>query len=195
MFYNWKAIIFGFCFVIVFVGFSCVRKVYSDDRMQIDPSFLNIFNSVTKKGSFSFRDSNNNRKAFIITNIDSVISNQKGWFINEAPYKLLIMKFREVGPDTTQLERMNEIFVNKDPAANRNSLCIQFNNFYYSGDSLPSLNYDPLYVNGKIITGYYFFKTSLDLKHSNDVKELYISAGKGFLGFKTSSGEFWSNEE
>jgi len=190
MLYACKITMLAFFITISVAG--CTTKIYSDERFAIDPNFLSLFNSLIQKDSIQFTNSNGVNKTFLITNIDSIISNEKGWFINEAPYKLLRVRFREIGKDTLHLERENEIFVNKNPATNTNSLCIKFNNFYYSKDSmLPRINYDTLSIANKKFTDYYLFETSLGLKNSGDVQVLYVSASKGFLGLKTMSGEVW----
>jgi hypothetical protein len=182
-------------FTFVMIG-SCVSKVYPDKRLAIAPDFLALFSSVTQKDTFSFRNASGNRKVFVITNIDSIIRNGKGWFINERPYKLLRMNFREIGDDTTRLERENEIFVNKYPDNNISSLYIKFNNFYYHRDTvLPGINHNMAGLNNEKITDYYLFETLLGLKGPNDIKTLYINGAKGFLGFKTQSGEIWMNEK
>lgn len=181
-------------FAFTLIG-SCFSKVYPDERLAIDADFLAIFNSISQKDTFSFRNTTGGRKTFVITRVDSVTSNKKGWFINEKPYKLLIMNFKEIGMDTTYLERRNEIFVNKDPATNTNSLCIKFNNFYSCGDTmLPRLNHDTISLTNRKVTDYYLFETSPGLKNPNDVQDLYINVSNGFVGFKTSSGEIWVNE-
>lgn len=181
-------------FTFTLIG-GCFSKVYPDERLAIDTEFLAIFNSISQKDTFSFRNTTGERKTFVITRVDSVTSNKKGWFVNEKPYKLLVINFKEIGKNTTYLERRNEIFVNKDPATNTNGLCIKFNNFYSCGDTvLPRLNHDTLSLNNKKITKYYLFETSLGLKKPNDVQALYINVPKGFVGFKTSSGEVWVNE-
>jgi len=173
---------------------SCVSKVYPDDRLAIDPAFSALFNSVVQKNTFSFRDTAGNRRVFVITKVDTIISNEKGWFINERPYKLLSTNFREAGQDTVDLDRGNEIFVNKYPDNNSSSIVIQFNNFYFNDTILPPLHHDVLNLNGKRLTNYYLFETSLEFKRPNDIKDLYMNPAKGFLAFKTVSGEVWINE-
>jgi len=195
MFNDYRMKIFS-CYILICFGlYSCVSKVYPDERMGIDSSFLKLFNSVVQTDTFSFKNLNDDRKSFVVTKVDSIISNKKGWFINEAPYKLLRVNFRESGKDTLHLERPNEVFVNKDPATGKSSLNIEFNNFYFYDTVLPLLNHDTININDKKITNYYLFKTSLKLKQPDDVKELYISPAKGFIGFKTVSGEVWINEQ
>ena len=174
---------------------SCVSKVYPDERLAIDPIFMTLFNSITQKDTFSFWNAVGNRKVFVITKVDSIISNEKGWFINEKPYKLLMMSFRETGKDTVDLQRSNEVFVNKDPGKNLSSMVIQFNNFFFD-DTIPPLpHHDTLNLNGKKFTNYHLFETSSSLKNPNDVKVLYITLPNGFIGFKTLSGEIWVNEK
>lgn len=195
MYYKSKITELFFLTIIIIIGFSCHTKKYSDDKLNIDPKFLTLFNSVLYKDTIRFKNASGKKKLFVIKSLDSVISNQKGWLINEEPYKLLRMNFREIGTDTTQLERENQIFVNKSPKNNENSLCIKFNNFYYySDDILPPLILDTLILINTKITNYYLFETSLVLKKPSDVKVLYMNKEKGFAGFKTLSGEIWINE-
>jgi hypothetical protein len=176
--------------VILLTSNSCETKVYPDERLSIDPSFLIFFNSIIQKDTIVFENSVGSKKRFVISGIDSIISNTKGWFVNQKPYKLLRARFREIGPDTSRLDRENVIFVNKNPENNITSLCIQFNNLYYSKNSLPQLGQDSQSV-GRQAIEYYSFETFLQLKNPRDTKILYISPQKGFLKFETLSGEHW----
>jgi hypothetical protein len=161
--------------------------------MAIDPHFSSLFYSVIKGDAMRFVSLNGRRKKFVIAEVDSIISNSKGWFINESPYKLLRLKFKEIGKDTVHLQRENEMFVNKDPANSKNSVVIQFNNLFFD-DTILRPHHDTLNVNLTRITDCYSFETSLRLKNPDDVESLYISVPKGLLGFKTLSGEIWVNE-
>ncbi len=194
MIYSWRVTTLSFFIAIFFLCYSCVTKVYPDERMAIDSSFKMLFNSLISKDTFAFTDLMNHRKVFAITKLDSIVSNEKGWFINQSPYKLLRIRFKDLGTDTPELDRENEIYVMKDPKTAGGSIGIQFNNFYFTDSIIPSLNHDTIDINGKKIIDYYLFETSLKLKHPDDVKELYISPVKGFIGFKTVSGEVWLNE-
>ena len=76
---------------------GCFKEtVFPSDNMQIDLKFVNIFNSVTQQDSVSFINAVGKRKTFVFLNIDSITHNTKGWGINQAPYKLLISRFREI---------------------------------------------------------------------------------------------------
>lgn len=181
-------------FIFVMIE-SCGSKIYPDERLAIAPDFLTLLNFVLEEDTILFENSTGRNKSFAITEVDSIISNQKGWFMNQAPYKLIRARFREIGMDTVHLERENEMFVNKNPATNISSIGIQFNNFYFNDTILPALHFDTLILNNRRLTNYYLFETSLGLRNSNDVKILYINVTKGFLGFKTLSGEVWINEK
>jgi hypothetical protein len=189
---RWSKLVLVF-FSLMVMG-NCASKVYPDERLVIASDFLALFNSVVEKDTFSFRNKTGSRKSFAITKIDSIISNKKGWFINERPYKLLRMNFRETGKDTVKLKRDNEVFVNKDPGKNLTSIAIQFNNFFFDDTILPQLHHDTLSFSGKKLTNYYLFETALSLTNPNDIRVLYMSGLKGFLAFKTMSGEVWLNE-
>jgi hypothetical protein len=176
-------------------GCFYVEKVYPEERMEIDPEFSAFFYSLIRSDSFSFINEIGERKLFVINNVDSIISNTKGSFINERPYKTLIMNFSQYGKDTVHLYRSNDAFVNIYPDNGINSLCIKFNNFYFIKDSvLPQTIEDTLLFNGQIISNYYLLKTSLNLKHRDDVEFLYISIPRGIFAFTTLSGEFWMRE-
>ncbi|HVM86680.1 MAG TPA: hypothetical protein VMT76_00735 [Puia sp.] len=192
MIYLLKKTIF-ILFVAAILIESCYTKVYPDDKLLIDPQFSSIFYSLIQKDSLQFSSSNNRSKMFIITKVDSIVSNEKGWFINEKPYKLLQFEFREIGKDTVRLERQNEVFVNKNPEKNQNSIAIQFNNFYYHDTILPLLHHTTFNINNKKFTDYFMFETSLHPENPDDVKVLYINVSQGFLGFETLSGEIWVN--
>jgi hypothetical protein len=141
-----------------------------------------------------FTDTRGRTKVFIITKIDSLIKNKKGWFINEEPCKLLTSSLKELGKDTVRLKRVNEFFVNRDPSKEINTIGIQFNNFYFHGSILPQIHQDSMTLNNRKFTNYYQFESSLGLEDADDVKVLYINTEKGFLGFKTLSGEAWLNK-
>src|SRR5437764_584745 len=151
-------------FVLLLVAISfegCYTKVYPDQRLAINANFLSLFNSIIRKDTIRFNSSNGVNKIFIITKVDSIISNRKAWFINEAPYKLLRSTFKEIGKDTVHLERENEIFVNKNALKNQNSIVIKFNNLFFDDTILPLLHNDTLTLNAKRFINYYSFETSL----------------------------------
>jgi len=173
---------------------SCTTKAFPDERMAIDPTFLNLFNSILQKDTFSFHNSKGESKVFVITKIDSAELNKRGWFINGGPFRTLHFSFREIGKDTAFLDRYNEVSITKAPSVNVSSITIQFNNFFYSDTVLPRIIHDSLTIGEKKIIDYYLFRTPLNLKNSYDVKELYLSSLKGILGFKTIAGDVWINK-
>ena len=188
-----------FCFiffaVITFLGNSCTTEFYPNERLEIDPSLLQLFNSMVKKDSFTFKNLVGVRKKFLITEMDSIIRNTKGWFTHSAPYKDLWINFKEIGNDTTSLERSNDLLVHKDPIKNVSRLYIEFNNFYFSTSTLPLLSRDTLILNGIKVANYYYFETKILSKDSSSIEELYMTPEKGFIGFKTLSGETWLREK
>lgn len=176
---------------------SCfrIKKPHPNEEMEISPAYSSIFYSIIRNDTFSFNNNKGLKKVFVIINVDSIVSNSKGPFINERPYKLLRMNFRELGEDTVPLTRSNEVFINKYPDNGLHSLFIQFNNFYYSKDSvLPLIHLDTLVINGKAIASFYLLKSSLKLYHKDDVELLFVSISEGIVGFKTLSGEFWMRD-
>jgi|GEM_PF-6262994 len=183
-------------FTIATWGCGCVTKVYPDERLAIDPVFLRLFNSLHGKDTIRFNNSSGREQVFVIGKVDSIVMNEKGWFINGAPYKILRFGIREIGRDTSLLERENTIFVNKDPLANRSTFSIEFNNFlYHVDDTLPPLNTDTIVVAGKKISNYYFFKTDIRQKGVADVKEMFLSLGTGLVAYKTLNGDEWSKKD
>jgi hypothetical protein len=192
MLYSFKTVMSLLVSTILFQ--SCYTKAYPDIKLTIDPNFLSLFYGVAQKDTIRFNSSNGKFKTFFISKRDSVISNKKGWFINDKPYKRLSIKFREIGTDTTILERESQLDVGKDPEFLVSGITIQFNNLYFGDTTLPLLHHDTLIINNKKFLDYYVFETSLRLKNADDVKVLYINASKGILGFKTESEEIWVNE-
>jgi hypothetical protein len=192
MSFSFKIVMSFFVFPILLE--SCNSKAYPDIKLTIDPNFLSLFYAASQKDTIQFNNSNGKNKTFFIAKRDSVISNKKGWFINEKPYKRLSIKFREIGADTTILERESQLEVGKDPEFLVSGITIQFNNLYYGDTTLPLLHHDTLNLNNKKFADYYVFETSIRLKNSDDVSVLYINVSKGLLGFKTESGEIWVNE-
>jgi hypothetical protein len=169
-------------------------KVYPDERLTIDSDFMKIFKSIYNQKSYDYINTEGRIKKFLVMNVDSVTRNEKGWFINALPVKWIRLKIREVGDDTTHLERENEIFVNKDPGTNVSSICITFNNFYDCVDNeLPLLQTDSTEINEVKISNYHLFETSLTSKSPDDVRVIYVSPDKGVLGFVTASNEKWVN--
>lgn len=190
-----------FCLVIIIIlyercrGCFHIEKVYPDESLEITPEFSAFFYSLIRRDTFSFINGIGERKLFVVNKVDSIISNTKGSFINERPYKILIMNFKEFGKDTVHLRRTNEVFVNKYPDNGINSLCIKFNNFYFIKDSvLPQVSRDTILLNGQVINNYYLLETSLRLDNGDDVEFLYISIPEGIIGFTTLSGEVWIRE-
>lgn len=159
--------------------------------LEIDEPFKTLFYSLSINDTLRFRNETGRLRMFIITEVDSVIHNSKGGFINSEPYKLLQIKFsqQQVGvhfPDTT-----NEVFVNKYPRTGITSLHIDIGNYWYSvDDSLPAPakegftdTSDPVY---KLVTD-----VPDMLKYADDIKDLYVSVRKGFIAFETLAGEKW----
>lgn len=185
-----------FFFLNLLLIAGCSSRVYSDEKMKIDQPYLAIFNAVVRKDTFFFISKGGLKRSFIIGQVDSVVHNEKGWLMNKKPYKLVKMTFSEIGDSLIlNLERYNEMFVNKNPETGVNSLLIQFNNFYYLQDSLPQKRIGPTYLNEKICMDCYILETSDTIKNQGDIKRLYLNTQVGFWGFQTKSGEGWVREE
>lgn len=180
--------------VLLLLGATCSNGKYSKKELDIDTSFLNVFYSIANNKQLVFINKSR-EKQFTVSDIDSIIRNNKGGFMGGAAYKNLFFKIHEVGNDTTCLSRENEIFVNKDPLEKRTSLLIQFNNFRFFEDTLPLLNEKNLIINSQHIKNYYLFQTSLQSKQPDDVVELYITLDNGLVAFKTFCGEFWFRKD
>jgi hypothetical protein len=169
---------------VILSEYSCVTKFYPDEKMNIDISFLRIFYALSKVDTFRFVNTHGVQKEFVVTDVDSILSNSKSWFINQGPYKEMYMDIKQVGEDTTSLIRPNRIFVNKNPTTNKNSISIEFNNFIYFDTILPNCNRNIINIKGKYIINYYIFETILDASDES-VRSLYISPEEGIIGFKT----------
>ena len=94
--------------ILIVLFLSCKTKVYQDKEMEIASPFLNIFNAIAKQDQIMFVNDKGRKKSFSISEIDSVIKNEKGCFVNIIPYKNLSINFYQKGYDTLDLERKNE---------------------------------------------------------------------------------------
>ncbi len=189
---------FRYCFpltvliVLLIIGIGCSTKAVPDEELNIEPTYLALFNSVSNRDTISFENATGKIKAFVIANVDSIIRNEKGGFINELPYKLLFINLREISGDTTRLDRPNRMYVNRDPTNNKNSFYVEFENMSYITHSLSEdFRTDTIGILGRKYTNYYFFAAKNELKRVDDVEQLYMTISDGILGFKTLSGEWW----
>jgi hypothetical protein len=182
--------------ILIFIFSSCQTKIYSEEKLAIDNSYLKLFNAISKKDTITFQDSLKNIRRYIIISRDSIISNQRGLFINEKPYKLLRIKFIGILNLNSNSASTGEVFVSKDPERNLNSLYIQFNNFQvFTHESL--LNFVNHYKNitNKDSSTVYEFHTKIlsNLNKPDDIESLYASPVSGIIAIVTKSGGLWKS--
>lgn len=172
-----------FKIVTLFIGITgCRTKAVPDEAIEPDPAFMKLFTAMTNKDTICFKNARNAQKVFVITHIDSSMSNSKGGFMDPAPYKDFTARIREIGNDTTALDRENNMYIAKVAEENANWLHIAFNNLYFFEDTLPHLD----------TVGRYAFLSNIKPTNPTDVKLLYISPTDGWQGFITLSGEEWT---
>jgi hypothetical protein len=175
---------------VQFIEF-CATKAYPDSMLEIDEPFKTLFYSLASKDTFLFRDSSNNSRMFIITKVDSVVTNTKDGFMSQEPYKLLQIELRQKQvvihfPDTSDM-----VFVNKYPRTGVTSLHIEIGNYWYSvDDSLPTAIREG-YNDTNDATFRLITSVPDLLKYPEDIREMYVSVRKGFIGFITLAGEKW----
>jgi hypothetical protein len=178
--------------IVLLTAYGCKTEVYPDAQMEIDPAFREVFNAVIQKDSFMFCNAAGETKMFAIAQTDSVVLNSKGWFINGEPHKLVRTHFHGMDNDTAaSVCAENGVWVNKEPATDKNSIGIMFCGFEYQADTLPALHTDSLTLLGRTFTGYYHWQTSLSQKTPGNVKELYLTKDAGFVAFTDASGATW----
>jgi hypothetical protein len=99
---------------------SCTTKYVSDKELEIDSTFLCVFKSMSNNKLLVFKDNHNNIVTYKISEIDSVIRNKKGWFINSAPNKELTVAISEIYQGRTVLNGYyNQCVVSRVPFENK----------------------------------------------------------------------------
>ncbi len=157
--------------------------------MSIDPAFLKVFNAISKDKTLVFTNAGR-KKAFEISEPDSIIHDKKGGFMAGGPYKDLIISINETGTDTLELDRPNKIFVHRDPEKDINGISINFGNLWYHEEYLPKLLADTMF-NETVFNDMYVFRTSIKSKQKDDVITLFVSENDGIVAFETYCNEIW----
>jgi hypothetical protein len=181
-----------FVMMLVYIlgSVACSTKAYPDEKFVFDSNIRAVFLSASSADTLYFVNDKARQKIFI-AEVDSILKNKKGGLMDPIPYKMLRVRFREIGKDTLSLERESEMFINKYPNESKTSYSLRFNNFAFNDSILPPLSKDTLNINGLKIYNYYIFETSLGSRNADDINTLYVTKEKGIVAFKTRSEEYW----
>ncbi len=177
-------------FLLSLIFVSCSHKVYDDAKMAFSQEIYSVFNSIRTSDTLIFINEKYDEMKFFILKFDSIIANEKGLFMSPKPYKMYQLEFSQPEISDYKFLRENEIFINKDPGENSTTLCIQFCDLYFFGDSIPPLKTDTIDILGQAIFDYYLFESSLKAKNDNDAVALYLTLKNGIVALKTKKVEW-----
>lgn len=190
---------------------SCLHKAYKEESFAFNNSTLEFFQSFSKMDTLFFQSKNHNVDTFVITKIDSVLKNTKGYFINSRPFKELFLTYKQIPIDywaesrvemagTSSERKVKEdarlITITTYPDNNSTEIYISFKNFrslIKNNNYLIPINYDTIKVNGSWFTNYYKINSTKNslLIDSNDIETIYVNQKDGFIAFKEKNGKIW----
>lgn len=184
---------------------SCSHKDYPDERLAFSTKYLNLIRPYASGDTLAFENERQQVDTFIITTIDSLIQNTKGFFINQRSYKWISVSYRQwpVNPwkhptgtnnNTSEVED-NLIFINIYPDSLAEECYISFKRFRGSIEKgTDTLIHKSITANHLTFTDYYEVNNAaLDLvKDSTDVKTVYITNNKGITAYQDQKGHWWT---
>ena len=205
-----KQVVFGIIVIIFLPFIGCTSKTFPDEKFSINDTITRLLNNFKAKDTFFFQNGKNDREFFVITQIDTILSNTKGYFINSRSQKSISVYYKQILSNTlpqlqsekqytsktasNAIEDAKLIEVTKYP--DDQTLFINFSFKKFSGLSkgdLGNLFTDTIRVNDHYFTKYYKIKNSFAylLKDSTEVKAIYLKLDKGIVAFEQLNNEWW----
>ena len=200
-----RLILFLICILLIS---SCTWKPYPPEKYNIEQSYRDLVSPYKSGDTLLFKDSSNKINSFLISKIDSVIYDTKGYFINRKNEKIISVSYKQIpidkwahewigsAPDSAGFREHKEdatlIDIIRDPAAESTEL--NFNFQIFRGCTLKNLplHTDTLNINGINITGYYKIEyCDEDVKNLSDIKVAYSTIKKGIMAYQLLDGTWW----
>jgi hypothetical protein len=154
-----------------------------------------------------FKSSENNIDSFVISNIDSIINDRKGYFINTRNSKSISVHYRQIPVDKWQwrwtdgdknVEHSEDgtfIDIIRFAESEKTEYYFNFKEFRCSKNEIPKLLTDTIELNHFKLTNYY--KINNCQVQSNSpyaIQVCYSSLRKGLVAFKTNEGIYWTRQ-
>ncbi len=195
--------------ILILFCSSCLWKAYPDEKFIIDDSFRNLVIPYHLGDTLIFKSSKNEFDSFLITKIDSVIENKKGFFINARNQKRIFISYRqipldkwahsriEMGPDNTHETKISEdatlIDIIRFPDNETTELYFNFKIFYGCRiTKIDPIHLDTLDINGLRFTSFNKIQyCDEDLKKPTDIKYVYSTISKGIIAYQYLDGTWW----
>lgn len=187
------------CFLaLIFIIFSCGRKAFPDDRFIFSSKFRSLITPYRIGDTLKFINSSLETHRIVITGKDSIITNRKGGFMSQRPYKLVQLYCNTLDYRKKNARDTSFIFINKYPDNMKESCYFSLMNFR---GSITNQN-DSIISNFQTQEGQTFSNcfvvsnVALDLMESkDDIEHIYVQLEKGIIAFRSYRGDLWVKQE
>lgn len=190
---------------------GCDRRAFPENKFTFSTKYRNLIGPYNAGDTLLFRDIAGSIETFVISGIDSIMVNTKGWFMNQRPYKSVSFTYNQLPSKQwthevierdannnilrTTSEDNDFISLGIDPETQDEGCDISFKNF--RGVIEPgkdSIFFKPIIANGITIDNYYVIENvALDLvKYSTDIKTVYIDADRGIIAYQDQNANWWT---
>jgi hypothetical protein len=113
--------------------YGCAEKAYPDEQFAFSAKYLALIRPYMLGDTIVFKSKGQQADTIIITKIDSTITNTKGGFMSQRPYKIIQIYCRQFPFERLDYNRQstdpNFVFINKYPDVQEESYSISFKRF------------------------------------------------------------------
>jgi hypothetical protein len=174
--------------------FSCGSKAFPDERFNFSPMYRNLVSPYRIGDTLHFTNENRGIRRIRITGTDSIVSNWKGGFMSQRPYKVI-----QVYCDALDFHRKNArdtdfVLINKYPDSLKQSCHFSVMNFRGQiGDGPDSIISEFHPTGGKIFSNCFVIRNvASDLvEGDDDIEYIFVQQASGVIAFKSYRGDLW----
>jgi hypothetical protein len=196
---------------LAFLSFtvSCYSKAYPDEKFAIDSDYRNLVAPYKMGDTLVFKSNRGNLDSFLISSIDSAMTNTKGGFMSPRPGKFIMVRYRQIPIDywsTSRIEmgannknpkEVHEdgslLYILKHPDDSSTLVDFGFKNWgYCSNDQIGPLLKDMVLSDTvRLSNGYQIKYCPEKTINDNSIETVYSSVRNGIVAYIACDGEQW----
>lgn len=183
--------------IIIYLLPSCGSKAFPDERFNFSPRYRGLISPYRIGDTLSFTNETLGTRSIRITRIDSIITNSKGGFMSQRPYKIIKVYGRPLDYRPFDVNDSSFASINIYPDSLEQSGYFSIMNFRgwieNGNDSVIAelqLPGDRSYSNCFVSRN-----VAEDLvKGKDDIEYMYVQDTAGVVALKSYRGEWWVRE-
>jgi hypothetical protein len=194
------------CIQLIFTIFTSCGQNVPPEKFIFDSKFDSLFKAISHSDTMFFENSQKSIDTFVLTKIDSVITDRINCFMCPQAGKSIFRNYKQypvnqwaehryenqgTSQEKSILSEATLVTISKIPDNDLNTAYLSFKNFHCSikGSLGQSMN-DTLVLNNRYFTKYYIFNSTAKslIVNDEDVEIVFITLTEGIIAYKEKSG-------